>query len=92
MIWANDYQSLIELCSSGQSGSLFYYTEDQHYLIKTIHEAEFRKLKLMLPGYYEHILEHPESLINRIYGMHQIKWKYNGVKIKKFLVVMNNLF
>jgi 1-phosphatidylinositol-4-phosphate 5-kinase len=28
LIWANDYQSLIELCSSGQSGSLFYYTED----------------------------------------------------------------
>lgn len=28
LIWSNDYQTLYELCSSGKSGSLFYYTED----------------------------------------------------------------
>jgi len=55
--------------------------------------VEFRKFKQMLRNYYEHIREHPESLINRIYGMHLIKWKSTkGQKFKKFLVVMNNIF
>lgn len=32
----NNFDTLYELCSSGQSGSLFYYTKDKNYLIKTI--------------------------------------------------------
>ena len=53
---------------------------------------EFRKFKGILSNYYEHIREHQDSLINRIYGLHMIKWKSDGNRFKKFLVVMNNIF
>lgn len=53
--WNNNYQSLYELCSSGKSGSLFYYTEDQKYMLKTISRDEFKKLKSVLKEYYQHI-------------------------------------
>jgi 1-phosphatidylinositol-4-phosphate 5-kinase len=40
-IWNQNYDTLYELCSSGQSGSLFYYTSDKKYMIKTIPKREF---------------------------------------------------
>ena len=30
----NNFEFMYELCSSGKSGSLFYYTKDKNYLIK----------------------------------------------------------
>lgn len=92
LIWSNNYKSLRQLCSSGKSGSLFYYTEDQKYMIKTIRRTEFRKLKAMLRSYYEHIEANPSSLVTRIYGLHMIKWKSFGIPNKKYLVVMANIF
>lgn len=40
--WTNDFQTLYELCSSGQSGQLFYYTHDRKYMMKTIAKREFQ--------------------------------------------------
>lgn len=92
LIWSNDYRSLYELCSSGQSGSLFYYTEDQRFMIKTIHPDEFHKFKAILQPYYEHLNENPDTLVTKIYGAHMIKMKIAGINYKKYLVVMNNIF
>lgn len=92
LIWSNDYRSLYELCSSGQSGSLFYYTEDQRFMIKTIQPAEFHKLKAMLRPYYEHLNANPKTMVTKIYGAHMIKMKIAGINYKKYLVVMNNIF
>ena len=39
----NNFEFMYELCSSGKSGSLFYYTKDKNYLIKQIPEREFVK-------------------------------------------------
>lgn len=61
-------------------------------MIKTISKAEFRKLKDILKAYYDHIKDHSETLITRVFGMHMIKWKSEGVAFKKYLVVMNNIF
>ena len=72
--WTNNLQSLYELCSSGKSGSLFYYTEDQMYMLKTISREEFKKLKGILVKYFNHISKNPDSLITRFYGMHKLQW------------------
>lgn len=50
--WTNNLQSLYELCSSGKSGSLFYYTDDSQFMLKTIKREEFKKLKDILKVYY----------------------------------------
>jgi len=37
--------SLKEQCSTGKSGSFFYYTADSKYMLKTISRNEFLRLK-----------------------------------------------
>lgn len=92
--WTNNFSSLYELCSSGKSGSLFYYTEDQQYMLKTVSKEEFKKLKAILKGYYEHLFNNPTSLITRFYGLHKVECgkKRHLSFTKKYLVVMNNVF
>lgn len=45
-------ESLIELSSSGASGSLFYVTSDDEYIIKTVQHKEAEFLQKLLPGYF----------------------------------------
>ena len=61
-------------------------------MIKTISKEEFHKLKAILKPYYNHIKDHRETLITRVFGMHMIKWKSSGIPFRKYLVVMNNIF
>ena len=51
----NDFETLYEQCSAGQSGSLFYYTKDRKYMLKTIPRREFDKLKSIIKNYYHHM-------------------------------------
>jgi 1-phosphatidylinositol-4-phosphate 5-kinase len=72
--WTNNYETLLELCSSGQSGSLFYYTKDHKYMMKTVHKAEFNKFREILKRYYNHYKDNSYSLIIRFYGLYKVKW------------------
>lgn len=55
--------SMQELASEGNSGSLFYLTPDGAYFVKTVKHSEFKVLWRGLRGYYEHLRQHPTSLI-----------------------------
>ena len=55
-------KSLKEICSSGKSGSFFYFSYDGKYLMKTIPESEFLKFKEMLMDYYNYMYENPEKI------------------------------
>jgi hypothetical protein len=92
--WTNNYSALYEFVSSGKSGSLFYYTEDLKYMLKTISHDEFTKFKKILKQYYLHLLSNVDSLITRFYGLHKVTWRNEGnVKImKSYIVIMNNVF
>ena len=81
-------KSLKEICSSGKSGSFFYYSYDSKYLMKTIPESEFQKFKDMLQDYYTYILEHPQTLLQRFFGLYMCI--FNDTKMH--FVVMNNVF
>ena len=81
-------KSLKEICSSGKSGSFFYYSYDSKYLMKTIPESEFNKFKEMLQDYYLYMYEHPKTLLQRFFGLHVCI--FNDVKMH--FVVMNNVF
>lgn len=80
---------LSELGSPGKSGSFFYFSRDYKYIIKTIHHGEHKFLRKILPDYYQHVRENPNTLLSQFYGLHRVKIPY-GRKIH--FVVMNNLF
>lgn len=68
--WTNNYETLYELCSSGQSGSLFYYTKDRKYMMKTIPKREYLKMREILKPYYNHVKKNNDTLLIRFYGLH----------------------
>lgn len=42
----------MELTNSGASGSLFYVTNDDEFIVKTVQHKEAEFLQKLLPGYY----------------------------------------
>eukprot|EP00271_Cylindrocystis_brebissonii_P022745 TRINITY_DN8872_c0_g2_i1.p1 TRINITY_DN8872_c0_g2~~TRINITY_DN8872_c0_g2_i1.p1 ORF type:complete len:1129 (-),score=236.74 TRINITY_DN8872_c0_g2_i1:716-3769(-) len=81
--------ALRELSSPGKSGSVFYLSHDDVFLIKTMRRTEMKVLLRMLPAYYDHMKEHAgSSLLTRFYGLHAVKI-HKGRKVR--FVVMGNL-
>ena len=58
--------------SKGKSGSFFFWTHDQKFMIKTINSSELSSLLKMLDSYTEHI-KNNNSLIVKIYGAFTLK-------------------
>lgn len=59
---------------AGRSGSFFFFSADNRFLIKTLQVEERRKLLNMMKQYINHIKDTKnESLIARIYGIFTFK-------------------
>ncbi|KAK6939822.1 MORN motif [Dillenia turbinata] len=86
-ICGND--ALRELSSPGKSGSFFYLTQDDRFMIKTVKKSEVKVLIRMLPSYYQHVCRYENSLVTKFYGVHCVK-PVGGVKTR--FIVMGNLF
>jgi len=90
--------SLSELCSEGKSGAFFYFTSDGRFMIKTLARDSAKFLRSMLKDYFDHILNHPNTMITRVYGYHAIRLKkfhgtaWNESVNKFYFVVMGNFF
>ncbi|KAL6179017.1 hypothetical protein ACLB2K_050533 [Fragaria x ananassa] len=80
---------LRELSSPGKSGSLFYLSHDDRFVIKTLKKSELKVLLRMLPSYYCHVGEHENTLITKFFGLHRITLK---TRRKVRFVVMGNMF
>ncbi|KAF8403638.1 hypothetical protein HHK36_011742 [Tetracentron sinense] len=88
-ICGND--ALRELSSPGKSGSFFYLTNDDRYMIKTIKKSEVKVLLRMLPAYYNHVRAFENTLVTKFFGLHCVK--STGATQKKVrFVIMGNLF
>ncbi|PAN49614.1 hypothetical protein PAHAL_9G460100 [Panicum hallii] len=82
--------ALRELSSPGKSGSFFYLTNDDRYMIKTMKKAEVKLLLKMLPAYYNHVRAFEDTLVTKFFGLHCVK---SGIHQKKVrFVIMGNLF
>ncbi|GKU87695.1 hypothetical protein SLEP1_g2054 [Rubroshorea leprosula] len=86
-ICGND--ALRELSSPGKSGSFFYLTQDDRFMIKTVKKSEVKVLIKMLPSYYQHVCRYENSLVTKFYGVHCVK-PVGGQKTR--FIVMGNLF
>uniref|UniRef100_A0AAQ5ZRV7 PIPK domain-containing protein n=1 Tax=Amphiprion ocellaris TaxID=80972 RepID=A0AAQ5ZRV7_AMPOC len=80
-------EPLIELTNPGASGSLFYLTSDDEFIIKTVQHKEAKFLQRLLPGYYMNLNQNPRTLLPKFYGLYCIQ--SGGINIR--LVVMNNV-
>lgn len=83
-------QALRELSSPGKSGSVFYISHDDQFIIKTMRKSEMARLKSWLHVYYQHVHDYPETLLPKFYGLYSIKAAGTARKVR--VVVMSNLF
>lgn len=81
-----------ELCSTGKSGSLFYYTRDGKFILKTIGKTEYSFLKKILPNYFKHIKSNPYTLLPKFLGCYQLVKKVKKEKSKYHFLIMMNIF
>ncbi|KAJ3683823.1 hypothetical protein LUZ60_014050 [Juncus effusus] len=83
--------ALRELSSPGKSGSFFYLTHDDRYMIKTMKKSEVKVLLRMLPAYYNHVRAFENTLVTKFFGLHCVKLAGTNQKKVRF-VIMGNLF
>jgi len=83
-----DYM-MSELKTIGRSSAMFYFTWDGRYVIKTQTTEEFKVLQRILPQYYEHVTNHPDTLVCQFYGAYRSQ---TSIGRKIHFVVMNNIF
>ena len=84
--------SLKSQCSAGKSGSLFYYTADGLYMLKTISHNEFVHFKKIMKDYYNHIMAYPHTMITRFFGLHKVKFSKSMKTERIYFVIMANVF
>jgi 1-phosphatidylinositol-4-phosphate 5-kinase len=82
-------QNWNEVSTPGKSGSLFFFSQDNQYVLKTIPKREAKLLRLLLPSYYHHMMQHDNSLLTRFLGLHRVK-PHKGRQVR--FLVMGNLF
>ncbi|EAY18544.1 Phosphatidylinositol-4-phosphate 5-Kinase family protein [Trichomonas vaginalis G3] len=84
----SDYM-MSELKTIGRSSAMFYYTWDGRYVIKTQTKDEMKVLQKILPQYFDHVTNHPDTLVNHFYGAYRSQ---TSIGRKIHFVVMNNIF
>ncbi|XP_072389142.1 phosphatidylinositol 4-phosphate 5-kinase type-1 alpha isoform X8 [Diabrotica undecimpunctata] len=78
---------LRELSNPGASGSIFYVTFDDEFIIKTVQHKEGEFLQKLLAGYYMNLNQNPRTLLPKFFGLYCYQCNSKNVR----LVVMNNL-
>lgn len=80
-------QPLIELTNPGASGSIFYVTSDDEFIIKTVLHKEAEFLQKLLPGYYMNLNQNPRTLLPKFFGLYCVQCGGKNIRV----VVMNNI-
>lgn len=82
--------ALVEKFTEGRSGSFFYFTQDNRYIVKTVTPSEANFLQANISDYYAHLHRNPNSLLTRFFGLHATRLSIEQQSIT--LAVMENLF
>ena len=76
-----------EISNPGASGSLFYVSNDDMFIVKTVQHKEATFLQQLLPGYYMNIHQNPRTLLPKFFGLYCYQSGTSNIR----LTVMNNL-
>mmetsp|Transcript_52839 Transcript_52839/g.78748 ORF Transcript_52839/g.78748 Transcript_52839/m.78748 type:complete len:1000 (-) Transcript_52839:110-3109(-) len=99
MFGINEYEFLLSVCgnanfiefiSNAKSGQFFFYSSDGKYMIKTMTNAESKFLRRILPHYFRHCAQYPNTLITKFFGMYRVKMYHLRRNVK--FVIMNSVF
>jgi len=80
-------EAMVELSNPGASGSIFYLTNDDEFILKTVSMKEAEFLQKLLPGYYMNLQQNPRTTLPKFFGMFCYQCNQKNIR----LVVMNNL-
>lgn len=80
-------EPLIEISNPGASGSLFYLSEDEMFILKTVEHSEAEFLLKLLPQYYMNIVQNPRTLLPKFFGLYCYKAFGKNVR----MIVMDNI-
>lgn len=88
-----DLTALNEKCSTGKSGAFFYLISDSKIFLKTLPKHEFIFYTKIIENYYNHMAEHPNTLVVRIFGLYKLKIYQNKQKVDTiYFISMENIF
>jgi len=59
--------------SQGKSGSFFFFSKDQKFIIKTMTDSDFNAFQRIQKAYFAHVSRHEKSLLARVYGVYSVK-------------------
>ena len=80
--------NLTEFCQSeGKSGSIFFFTHNRRFILKTIPEREFQSLYDFALIYNDYLIENKLSYLVKIYGLYTID---NGLS-SFHVILMENI-
>lgn len=82
--------NFIEFISNAKSGQFFFYSSDGRYMIKTMTNAESKFLRRILPQYFKHCCENPNTIMTRFFGMYRVKLYHLRRNVK--FVIMNSVY
>ncbi|KAL7578372.1 hypothetical protein ACA910_012774 [Epithemia clementina (nom. ined.)] len=82
--------NFIEFISNAKSGQFFFYSSDGRYMIKTMTNVESKFLRRILPEYFRHCCENPNTMITRFFGMYRVKLYHLRRNVK--FVIMNSVY
>ena len=84
--------SIEEFFNTGSSGSLFYYTRDGKFILKTIDKKEYKTLKRILPKYYDHLVKYKNTFLPKFFGYYKLIRKVKKKKTNFYFIIMMNVF
>ena len=68
-----------------------FSSPDKRFLVKTIKQAECKMLLKLLPDYFRRLVECPDSLLIKFFGVHRIQAKQDKKK-RVYITIMQNVF
>jgi 1-phosphatidylinositol-4-phosphate 5-kinase len=84
---------------AGRTGGVFFFTQNGHYIVKTIKREEMQTLWNMLPRYTAYLKSRSgnASLLTRFLGLYKLEWTENDKNNKDtsacyYVVIMNAVF
>mmetsp|Transcript_1729 Transcript_1729/g.3666 ORF Transcript_1729/g.3666 Transcript_1729/m.3666 type:complete len:1174 (-) Transcript_1729:82-3603(-) len=99
MFGVNEYDFICSVCgnanyiefqSNAKSGQFFFYSKDGKYMIKTMTNAESKFLRRILPHYFRHCSQNPNTLVTKFLGMYRVKLYHLRRNVK--FVVMKSVY
>jgi len=82
--------NFIEFISNAKSGQFFFYSSDGKFMIKTMTNAESKFLRRILPHYFRHCCQNPNTMLTKFLGMYRVKLHHLRRNVK--FVIMNSVY